>query len=118
MPPRVAPQQVVVVPIPNAKMSEDQRQDMATRAQHFVQELQSAGVRVTSDTRDNYTPGWKYNHWELKVSVWALCFFFLSPRLLSSPPLLASSPCLLSLAPLPVSSHWLLSLSPLCISGT
>lgn len=98
MPPRVAPQQVVVVPIPNAKMSEEQRQDMATRAQHFVQELQSAGVRVTSDTRDNYTPGWKYNHWELKVSVWALCFF--------------------SLPPLPVSSPCLLSLFPLCISGT
>ena len=25
-----------------------------------------AGVRATSDTRENYTPGWKYNHWELK----------------------------------------------------
>ena len=26
-----------------------------------------AGVRVTSYRRDNYTPGWKYNFWELRV---------------------------------------------------
>jgi len=24
-------------------------------------------VRVHMDARDNYTPGWKYNHWELKA---------------------------------------------------
>lgn len=41
---------------------------MAARTDKFVQELKGAAVRVTSDTRDNYTPGWKYNHWELKVS--------------------------------------------------
>lgn len=23
-------------------------------------------VRVVTDTRANYTPGWKYNQWELK----------------------------------------------------
>ena len=43
-------------------------QAMADRAAEFVQKLKEAGVRVTSDCRDNYTPGWKYNHWELKVS--------------------------------------------------
>lgn len=25
-------------------------------------------IRVTVDTRDNYSAGWKFNHWELKVS--------------------------------------------------
>jgi len=40
---------------------------MAAKADELVQQLKSNGVRVTSDTRDNYTPGWKYNHWELKV---------------------------------------------------
>jgi len=40
---------------------------MAAKADKLVQQLKSNGVRVTSDTRDNYTPGWKYNHWELKV---------------------------------------------------
>ena len=43
-------------------------QAMAARTDKFVQELKGAAVRVTSDMRDNYTPGWKYNHWELKVS--------------------------------------------------
>ena len=28
--------------------------------------LKTAGVRSKCDLRDNYTPGWKYNHWELK----------------------------------------------------
>jgi prolyl-tRNA synthetase len=28
--------------------------------------LKDAGVRSKLDARDNYTPGWKYNHWELK----------------------------------------------------
>ena len=29
--------------------------------------LLAAGMRAKLDDRDNYTPGWKYNHWELKV---------------------------------------------------
>ncbi len=28
--------------------------------------LEASDVRVVTDTRANYTPGWKYNHWELK----------------------------------------------------
>jgi len=28
--------------------------------------LKKAGIRVYGDYRDNYSPGWKYNHWELK----------------------------------------------------
>jgi prolyl-tRNA synthetase len=28
--------------------------------------IKKSGVRVHIDDRDNYTPGWKYNHWELK----------------------------------------------------
>lgn len=40
---------------------------MADRAEDFVQQLRGGGVRVISDPRENYTPGWKYNHWELKV---------------------------------------------------
>jgi bifunctional glutamyl/prolyl-tRNA synthetase len=29
--------------------------------------LRTAGIRVKGDYRDNYSPGWKFNHWELKV---------------------------------------------------
>ena len=50
---------------------------MADKATEFVQQLKDAKVRVTSDSRDNYTPGWKYNHWELKVC-------HLPPRLLAA----------------------------------
>jgi hypothetical protein len=32
----------------------------------FKSALEKAGVRVETDCRDNYTPGWKYNAWELK----------------------------------------------------
>jgi len=28
--------------------------------------LNSHGIRAHLDNRDNYTPGWKYNHWEMK----------------------------------------------------
>lgn len=67
MPPRVAPLQVIVIPIPNSKMSEEARAALAGKADEFVSSLKAAGVRVSSDTRDVYTPGWKYNHWEVKV---------------------------------------------------
>lgn len=66
MPPRVAPTQVVVIPIPKASMPEDQIAAMNKAADDMVAGLKAAGVRVTSDKRENYTPGWKYNHWELK----------------------------------------------------
>ena len=60
---------------------------MAAKADELVEQLKSNGVRVISDTRDNYTPGWKYNHWELKVrlqsssSLVALSTFWSRPSL-------------------------------------
>lgn len=35
-------------------------------------------IRAETDLRDNYSPGWKFNHWELKVCLfyfWRLCLF-------------------------------------------
>lgn len=32
----------------------------------FRTQLEAAGVRAETDMRTNYTPGWKYNHWELR----------------------------------------------------
>eukprot|EP00798_Chlamydomonas_sp_ICE-L_P007522 gene7522-669_t len=66
LPPRVAPQQVVIIPIPKASTPEDVQKAMLDRTDALKAALVSAGVRVVTDTRDNYTPGWKYNHWELK----------------------------------------------------
>ena len=67
VPPRVAVTQAVVVPIPNAKLSAEQHTAISAKAAEIYGALVAAGVRTHLDDRDNYTPGWKYNHWELKA---------------------------------------------------
>jgi prolyl-tRNA synthetase len=62
----IPPPQVVVIPIPNSKLGEEAVAAMAARAAEIEAGLRAAGVRVTTDKRDNYTPGWKYNYWELR----------------------------------------------------
>lgn len=68
LPPRVAPTQVVVIPIPATSLTDEQRQELKAKTQEIVAGLKAQGLRVHIDDRDNYRPGWKYNHWELKVS--------------------------------------------------
>jgi prolyl-tRNA synthetase len=34
--------------------------------EEIFKQLKEAGVRVVYDDRDNYNPGWKFNHWEVK----------------------------------------------------
>ncbi len=36
------------------------------RANEIFTELKKANIRVHLDDRDNYTPGWKFNNWEMK----------------------------------------------------
>jgi prolyl-tRNA synthetase len=62
LPPRVAPQQVVIVPI----FREDDRADVLEAAAAVADELRAAGVRVRVDDRLDYRPGFKFNEWELK----------------------------------------------------
>jgi prolyl-tRNA synthetase len=59
LPPRVAPVQAVVIPVAAHK------QGVNEKAQDIAEALKTAGVRVELDTRD-YTPGWKFNEWEMK----------------------------------------------------
>jgi prolyl-tRNA synthetase len=66
LPPRAAPKQLVVITVPNSKLAPELLKAMNDKAAELHKCLEGAGVRVASDTRDNYTPGWKYNHWELK----------------------------------------------------
>jgi prolyl-tRNA synthetase len=61
LPPRVAPVQCVFVPIP----FKDSK-GLIEQCEVLSQQLQAAGVRTHGDYRDNYNPGWKFNHWELK----------------------------------------------------
>ena len=67
LPPRVASVQVIVIPIRNSKSSQEDSEALNAKAESIVQDLQAQGIRVKSDARDIYTPGWKYNHWETKV---------------------------------------------------
>ena len=62
LPPRVAPQQVVIVPI----FGENDRADVLHAAGTVGDELRAAGVRVRVDDRPEYRPGFKFNEWELK----------------------------------------------------
>src|SRR5438067_3268019 len=61
LPPRVAPYQAVIVPIPRGNWQET----VLPRAQEIKRELLDAGIRVTLDERDE-RPGWKFSEWELR----------------------------------------------------
>jgi len=61
LPPRLAPTQVVVVPI----FKESEREQVVAAAARIVQDL-SPAVRIQADTRDGVRPGYKFNEWEMK----------------------------------------------------
>ena len=60
LPPMIAPYQVVVVPVAAHK------EGVLEGAKAVADKLTAAGLRVKFDDRDNVTPGWKFNEWELK----------------------------------------------------
>jgi prolyl-tRNA synthetase len=62
LPPKVAPYQVVIVPIPRGNW----RETVLPKAQAIRDELVARGIRVLIDDRDTQTPGWKFNEWELR----------------------------------------------------
>ena len=63
MPPRLAPIQVVMVPI----YRKDAEKTAVLEATHRLKdELVEAGIRVKVDDRDNLSPGYKFNDWELR----------------------------------------------------
>jgi len=59
LPPRVAPVQVVIVPIAFHK------EGVLEKARELADKLKAAGIRVELDERDQ-SPGWKFNEWEMK----------------------------------------------------
>lgn len=68
LPPPVAKYQVVVVPCGiTAKTTEEERANLLAKSKALVGELSKvAKLRVHLDDRDHVSPGWKFNHWELK----------------------------------------------------
>lgn len=57
LPPKLAPTQVVVVPI---FRNDDQRAEVLQYADPIIKELEDKGISVKLDNRDNYQPGWKF----------------------------------------------------------
>lgn len=64
MPPRIAPHQVVIIPLP-AKAAEDNEQ-LNAKVKALVQELKRAGIRVVVDDDETKRPGFKFAEHELK----------------------------------------------------
>jgi len=63
VPPKVAPIQAVIVPI---VFSSNKANEVLQMCNSLVERLGAKGVRTHLDSRERYTPGWKFNEWELK----------------------------------------------------
>jgi prolyl-tRNA synthetase len=62
LPPRVAPIQVVIVPISMG----DWKENVLPAAQAIEEGLKKAGLRVLLDIREEFTPGWKFSEYEMR----------------------------------------------------
>jgi prolyl-tRNA synthetase len=62
LPPRVAPHQVVIVPISRGNWQET----VLPKAKELKEALARAGIRVFLDDSDANTPGWKFAEWEMR----------------------------------------------------
>ena len=63
LPPRIAPIQVVIVPI---YKGEEQKAILDAKVGEMVQSFKAAGIRVKYDNTDHARPGWKFAEYELK----------------------------------------------------
>ena len=63
LPPRIAPTQVVIIPI---FYKETDQKDISDEVRYLSSQLERIGIRTLIDDRAQYTPGWKYHEWEMK----------------------------------------------------
>lgn len=63
LPPRLAPLQVVIVPI---FKNDAEKSKVMPVADKVFAELKAAGIRLRMDDREEVTPGFKYNDWEMR----------------------------------------------------
>ncbi|KAL7009311.1 hypothetical protein EMMF5_000941 [Cystobasidiomycetes sp. EMM_F5] len=67
LPPRVAQLQVTIVPCGiTAKMSTEERTKLIEEVERTAERLRKINVRVRADTREGYTPGFKFNDGEMR----------------------------------------------------
>ncbi len=62
VPPRLAPVQVVIVPI----FFDESKAKVINEANALANKLKKKGLRAHLDDRDGYSAGWKFNEWEVK----------------------------------------------------
>jgi len=62
-PPRVAPIQVVIIPISGGSIWKEK---VLPQAQKIRETLKNKGIRVKIDDREEFTPGWKFSEWEMR----------------------------------------------------
>jgi prolyl-tRNA synthetase len=62
LPPKIAPHQVVIVPI----FKSSNQAEVCAKASEIADTLKAAGIRVKLDTDDQHSPGWKYAEYELR----------------------------------------------------
>ena len=63
LPPKLAPIQVVVVPI---YKGDEQKKQIDGKVNEFIKELKAAGITVKYDDDDSNRPGWKFAEYEMK----------------------------------------------------
>ena len=62
LPPKISPTQVIIVPIYKDQSKEVVKQ----KAYELEKKLKDFNIRASTDDRDEYTSGWKFNDWEMK----------------------------------------------------
>jgi len=63
LPPKITPIQVVIIPIP---YKDTDQELVLAKTRDIYEKLKKHGISVVLDDRTEYTPGWKFNEWELK----------------------------------------------------
>ena len=63
LPPKVAPMQVVIVPI---YRNDEGKNAVLPKVKEIQNELEAKGIRIHVDEREGLSPGYKFNDWELK----------------------------------------------------
>ena len=63
LPPRVAPIQVIIIPI---YYTDEDKEKIQNISQEIEKKLRAVKIRVQVDNREQLTPGFKFNDWEMK----------------------------------------------------
>ena len=76
LPPKVAPIQVIIIPI---YYSDEDKEKIQKVSQEIEEKLKQVKIRVQVDNREQLTPGFKFNDWEMKGIPLRICLLYTSP---------------------------------------